>query len=547
MPYVRAGCRWMTSAEQPPMRAREREPMEPSPDPLPHPRERLWARSSFWVVLVLMLGITVLHYLTPQVRSLLPRVNTFLSRHAVERIIFVLPISVAASAFGLSGGLLTTALAILIMLPRVIWISPYPADALFETGAAGFVGWLVSRAIAVQQREKALHQCAASRLHAVNRVTAIVSGSLDLDQILHAALRSTLDVTGFEAGWVFSLNDRSQELVLVAEQGISQPMIDELTGLQTSASAYERAALSGALTTITDSVPAGNATEQGELQTQVAIPLKSKGQVRGVLVLASRRSRPLLSGEQELLTAVGSAIGVAIENARLYERMRFYARQVTGAQEEERQRIARELHDGVLQQLIVLSRRLDAWIVPSQPLCTVPTERLAALQELIRDMSSELRRFARDLRPSTLDHLGLVPALRGMLRDLEAEHKVAAQLQVVGQAERLLPDQELALFRVAQEALNNVRRHANASQVSVRIEFHPAQVQMTIEDDGHGFHVPEAANDYVSIGKLGLAGMDERARSVGGTLVIRSEPGHGTAVRMAIPTGSGPRNTANTG
>jgi signal transduction histidine kinase len=201
----------------------------------------------------------------------------------------------------------------------------------------------------------------------------------------------------------------------------------------------------------------------------------------------------------------------------------------------------------VLQQLIVLSRRLDAWIVPSQPLCRVPAERVVLVQELIRDMSSEMRRFVRDLRPSTLDHLGLVPALKGVLRGLETEHKVAAQLQVVGQAERLLPDQELALFRVAQEALSNVRRHADASQVSVRIEFRPAQVQMTVEDDGDGFHVPEAVDDYVSIGKLGLAGMDERARSVGGTLVIRSEPEHGTAVSMTIPIGSGPRDTVGKG
>lgn len=521
--------------------------MKPSPDPLPRPRQGLMTRCSFWIVVALMLGTTVLHYLTPQARLLSPSVNTFLSRHAVERIIFALPVSVAASAFGLSGGMLTSAFAILIMLPRAIWISAHPADALLETAAAGLVGCLVSWTIGVQQREKALHQRAASRLHVVNAVTAIVSGSLDLEQILRAALQSTLDVTGFEAGWVFSLNNRSQELVLVAEQGIPQTMIGELRGLQMSSSAYGRAALSDALTTITACTPEAHAMEREGLRTQVAIPLKSKERARGVLVLASRRSRALLPEEEELLTAVGSAIGVAIESARLYERMRFYARQIIQAQEEERQRIARELHDGVLQQLIVLSRRLDAWIVPSQPLCRVPAERVVLVQELIRDMSSEMRRFVRDLRPSTLDHLGLVPALKGVLRGLETEHKVAAQLQVVGQAERLLPDQELALFRVAQEALSNVRRHADASQVSVRIEFRPAQVQMTVEDDGDGFHVPEAVDDYVSIGKLGLAGMDERARSVGGTLVIRSEPEHGTAVSMTIPIGSGPRDTAGKG
>jgi signal transduction histidine kinase len=487
----------------------------------------------------------MLHYLTPQVRLLSDPANTFLSRHAVERIIFVLPVSVAASAFGLRGGMLTSALAVLIMLPRAIWISAYPADALLEVVAAGLVACLVGWMIAAQQREKMLHQRSASRLSVVNAITAIVSRSLDLEQIVRAALVRTLDVTGFEAGLVLSLNNRSQELVLVAEQGIPHTVIAELRGLQMSASAYGRATLRGALTTITDYTAEAHAMEREGLQTQVAIPLKSKEQVRGVLVLASWRSRTLLPQEKELLTAVGNGIGVALENARLYERMRFYARQIIQAQEEERQRIARELHDEMLQQLIVLSRRLDAWIVPSQPLCTVPTERLASLQELIRDMSSDMRRFVRDLRPSTLDHLGLVPALRGLMRGLETDHEIAAQLQVVGSAERLLPDQELTLFRVAQEALSNVRRHANAAQVSARIEFSPAQVQMTIEDDGDGFHVPEAVDDYVAIGKLGLAGMDERARSVGGTFTLRSQRGHGTAVSITIPIGSEPRHTAD--
>jgi signal transduction histidine kinase len=257
------------------------------------------------------------------------------------------------------------------------------------------------------------------------------------------------------------------------------------------------------------------------------------------MILASERAHPLPTEEEDLLAAIGGAIGVAIENARLYERMRFYARQVIQAQEEERQRIARELHDGLLQQLIVVSRRLDTWIPPTQTQCTLPAAQLASLKALIGNMSSDLRCFAQDLRPSTLDHLGLVPALRGMVRGLEAEHAFKTCFQVTGHVERLLPEQELALFRVAQEALNNVHRHANASQASIHLAFCLPHVQLTIEDDGQGFHVPDTMDDYLSAGKLGLVGMEERAQSVGGACAVRSAPGHGTTVRMTIPVGSG--------
>jgi signal transduction histidine kinase len=134
-----------------------------------------------------------------------------------------------------------------------------------------------------------------------------------------------------------------------------------------------------------------------------------------------------------------------------------------------------------------------------------------------------------------LDHLGLVAATRGLAHDLAKEEGTEIDLIVTGETRRLAPEEELALFRIAQEALSNARRHARASRVVVRLAFHPDRMQMTIEDNGCGFSIPTRIDDLLSTGKLGLVGMDERARSLGGRVIIHSEPGHGTMVTVDIP------------
>jgi two-component system sensor histidine kinase DegS len=325
----------------------------------------------FWTVVVLMGSITLLHYLTPQVRPLFPSVNAFLSRHAVERIVFVLPVAYAASAFRMRGGLITLGLSVLAMLPRIIWISQQPFDALFETLAAAVVGCLVVWLIESQARQKELHQ--------------------------------------------------------------------------------------------------------------------------------------------------------------------FYARRITQAQEEERQRIARELHDETLQMLIVLSRRLEALAATPQLTSETARQKLSSLRELVVHAVRDARRFVRDLRPPALDHLGLVAAIRGLVNDLGDGGGITAQLEVQGPARRLLPEEELTLFRIAQEALNNVRWHSGASRATVRLVFTPDRVQMAVEDNGKGFKAPDGIGDLVAAGKLGLVGMGERARTLGGTLSVRSLQGQGTSIRVDLP------------
>jgi len=226
------------------------------------------------------------------------------------------------------------------------------------------------------------------------------------------------------------------------------------------------------------------------------------------------------------------------EARRMQESLRYYVSQVLNAQEGERLRIARELHDDTAQALTGLSRRLDM-LVDTLPADggRLPQEVRGRLEEL-RDQSDTIlegvRRFSRALRPPVLDDLGLLPALKWLAMALE-EQGIAANITVLGEQRRLADGAELALFRIAQEALNNVRKHSGASAVELTVDFRGGGLVVTIADNGTGFEIPGSTSDLAECGKLGIMGMQERTRLLGGTLSVRSEPGVGTSVVVTVP------------
>jgi len=494
------------------------------------------ARSSFWLVLGLFAVTAALHYMTPQMRPLPLFGEVALSRHAIERIVFILLVAIAASSFRQKGGLLALIVAVLIMLPRAIWISPAPLDALAEIVVITAVGGLVVGLIEAQAREKELRRRVAERLSAVQSVTAIVTRSLELDRILTAALDKVLEVIGMDVGLILTLDRQSQELILAVHHGLPEASVAALRRVQPEEGVWGQVVQSGECVVVygdhQDLVLAN------DLLTQVAVPLKSKEQVEGVLVAGTPYRHEYLPEELELLSAIGGEIGVAVENARLYDRLRLYGQQITRAQEEERQRIAHGLHDETIQTLLAISRRLEGLATLPEPLPEAAQQQLGALQEMIGDAMRGMRRVVQNLRPPALEHLGLLAAIRGLVRELRAEHGLETELAVTGKVSRLPPECELALFRIAQEALNNVRQHAGAARASVRLAFGPGSLRMTIQDDGCGFAVPRRMDDLLAAGKLGLAGMEERVRALGGTLSVRSEPGRGTTVCATMPLGS---------
>ncbi|MCL4371174.1 MAG: PAS domain S-box protein [Chloroflexi bacterium] len=223
------------------------------------------------------------------------------------------------------------------------------------------------------------------------------------------------------------------------------------------------------------------------------------------------------------------------QQRQLQETMRFYARQVTQAQEEERKRVARELHDDTAQELVALSRRIDDTVWSDGQLSTETMKRLEELRTMTDKILDGVRRFSRDLRPSILDDLGLLPALEWLTTDLSRQSGIEADLKVVNEPRRLPPETELVLFRIIQEALSNVRKHSGATRVEMTVEFGESRVRMMVRDNGRGFDPQKVVmGDLVSTGKLGLIGMNERAQLLGGTAVVESQPGQGTTVTVEV-------------
>jgi len=223
------------------------------------------------------------------------------------------------------------------------------------------------------------------------------------------------------------------------------------------------------------------------------------------------------------------------EEKRLYENLNYYMQEITRAQEEERKRIARELHDSTAQTLIALLHQLESLLRDKTKLPIREAKALWLFHEQIREVLQEVRHFSRDLRPSILDDLGLLPALEWLADQLTNEYAVRTSLEVVGREQRLHPEAELLLFRIVQESIRNIGKHAQASKAMIKIEFGEDKVLVNISDDGVGFQLPENLNDLSYIGKLGLAGMMERAKLLSGNLKLKSELGSGTTVFVEAP------------
>jgi signal transduction histidine kinase len=486
---------------------------------------------NFWIVFAMLAAATFFHYFTPQT-SLEPFVSLPLSRHAAGRIIFLLPVTAAAFAFGQVGGIITLVVSIVIMLPRALFLSLNPADAIFEVMGIAVVGYIITWIIAAQDREKRLRQRAVEELETLNSISAILCQSTDLNVILDQVLERLFEIVGSHEprGAILLLDPWAQELNLRVQRGMPPAFEKRAVAVPLEECLCGTAAELGEVHVVTNPLadPRHTRCTESEPHIHVCIPLHSRQRLLGTIDLHLNDTHPVDALDLQLLASIGRQVGAAAENARLCENLRFYLRQITQAQESERQRIARDLHDVTAQGLVDLSRRLDAFsAAPS-------VEKMDSLQRRIDIQLRDIRRFCRDLRPSVLDDLGLLPALRGLIADL-GDNGLKADLQATGQPRRLPSDAELALYRVAQEALNNVRRHANATDVKVSLDFETDQVRLTIKDNGAGFELPGRTSDLSAMGRYGLVGIEERAHLLKGKYSVQSKPGGGTQVTVELP------------
>lgn len=286
-------------------------------------------------------------------------------------------------------------------------------------------------------------------------------------------------------------------------------------------------------------------TEQGAAESGafvLGLPLFVQDQVAGSLVLSiNPQTTSFTHRDLSLIKTVAGQLSLAIENATLYqevhareERRGELLHQVVSAQETERQRIARELHDGAGQMLTALGLGLAA---ASDSINNDPErgiQQLAELKTMSNQVMNELQNLVAGLRPSVLDDLGLVPALRGLVKDFENRTGLAASLEVKGSPRRGYPELETVMFRITQETLTNVAKHANANLVEVTLIYQDQDVALLVKDDGRGFD-PDEVLRLDPRHQWGLLGIEERVALVGGTFVIESQPGLGTTIRVEIP------------
>ncbi len=242
---------------------------------------------------------------------------------------------------------------------------------------------------------------------------------------------------------------------------------------------------------------------------------------------------PLIGDDEAMIGAIETLIDIT-DRKELENNLRYYSQQITRVQEEDRKYIARELHDDMAQVLGSASRQLDTLLRQEQNLNSRVTADLQDVQEQLNQGLKFVQRFIKNLRPSLLDDLGLVPALRSLTNSLEDTDGIVTNFTVSGKEKRLTAENELSLFRIVQEALNNVKKHADASEVSVSVTFHENGLKLTVRDNGVGFDLPGSMDSLPLAGKLGLMGMQERVWLLGGSMEIESYPHQGTTLYVEV-------------
>jgi len=379
----------------------------------------------------------------------------------------------------------------------------------------------------LQQSYAELERRVADRtreLATLNAIAGAVSRSLELDDILNDALDETLAVMHLEIGVACRLEEGGRFLALMVHRGISDTFVRHAAHLpvEEGLASQLREGAQAVMTRRTNEYdePVRHLLEAEGIEVVVSVPLTAKGRLLGTINLGMRSQRSLSQEELSLLAAIGQQVGVAMENARLYEQA-----EATAAMAE-RSRLARDLHDAVSQTLF--SASLIAEVLPRlwERNPEEGRRRLAELRQLTRGALAEMRTLLLELRPAALREAALGDLMRQLGEAVTGRARLPVALIVDGQRP-LPPDVQIALYRIAQEALNNVAKHSGAGEAAVELRFRPEQVELRVRDDGRGFDQASVPPDH-----LGLGIMRERAAAIGASLAITSRPGEGTEIEV---------------
>lgn len=461
-------------------------------------------RPGIWLLVFVFLLITLFQYAESLEKlSFMAQLtsNLGLTRYSLERILYLLPIIWAGVLFGLRGGIITSSIAVATMLPRAMLISPNRVDAIVETIAIFAIGNLVAFSLqSMRQEQKVAEQLRASeqRYRGLFENAHDAIWLHDLEGNIIAANKACVGLTGYESEEL--RNIKMAELISGDSYEITASMEQDI--LEGEAPGY-----------------------LGELK------LVKKDGTEASIQLASSLVRG--NGYPMAFQCIARDITAA---KRMEENLHFFLQHITQAQEEERRRIAQELHDDTVQALVAHSIQIEEVAYNINRLQKHDISRyLDELYDQANNIMQGLRRLSQDLRPAALDRLGLLPALEWLASNVAEYSGIEATVRVIGVARRLSSEVELVLFRIVQEALRNVWKHAQATKANIIVEFESNRIRIIIEDNGSGFSLPHSVNDLPRLGKLGLAGMQERAELLGGIITINSGPRKGTAIIAELP------------
>ncbi len=388
-------------------------------------------------------------------------------------------------------------------------------------------------------------------LVALSRVSAAISGLQDLDTILKIGLDNVLNIMNGTVGGIMLLSESSQMLSYRVYHGLSDKYAEEMH-LKLGEGIAGKVAQSGRSVLLEDisSEPSAARLDligSEGLRAFVSVPLRAKDTVLGVMNVASHVPHRFTKEDVHLLHTIGDQLGTAIEQAVLYERLRKarerlrkLARQNLVAEEEERRRIARELHDETSQSLSGIALQLEALIEIYSKSANPDTQLIAGLkkvQALTVQVHKEVSRVISNLHPTVLDTLGLVAAARQHVKNTLQPLNISASVELKGTEMRFPPDVEAALFRVIQGSVGNIIKHSQAKNVSIVLAYQPDEFSLTIRDDGQGFDVSRLTDVEETGRGRGLFSMRERIGFLGGTSGVESKIGAGTTVWARIPIG----------
>jgi signal transduction histidine kinase len=366
---------------------------------------------------------------------------------------------------------------------------------------------------------------------------------LDANKIFNRIVRVICIETRADKVSVMLLNEASNELVVMAALGLSKAMIGK--SLQESGNNISWTVMKTGKALLLNAESQDRvANVKSGIISSLCVPLSVKGKTIGVINCSKKYGKhPFTQSDLELLHILAGQAAIAIENTRLFKDLQLnksnvemFLKKCLTAEEDERRRISTELHDGLAQWMSSVSYAIQ---LSSTYLDRMNIEKareeIQRAGSIISQSIKELRRVILDLHPSTLAELGMIGALKQNIKAFSDEAGIFCHFSITGEPIPLSPAQEITIYRILSEALNNVRRHSRASLVELGLKFEKGYITVEIADNGKGFNLDETIKNQVAEGNIGLISMRERSEIIGGSLEINTSIGNGTTVSVRIP------------